>query len=166
MNPYFEIEELTASNFQEALACASTCFPDPGDQEFLTEHWNRVIHKNVKYFCQSDQDHLTLLQHFVYRKESCICAFGGLYQHDRNPERRWLNWFGVLPAARRAQLGSSVIRHLSAISRRDGGTSLIGYTTDAPENEGTCRFYESLGFRSLKKYQFRGEMVRLYELNL
>lgn len=149
-----------------ALAVADRCFPNPDDQSFLRGHWTRVIEGQVSYYCPDDKDHLTLLDHFVYQVGSEVVAFGGLYRHDKQVEREWLNWFGVDLDQRGRGFGQKIIEHLATVARTRGAITLVGYTEDAEENDVTKRFYESLGFEPTAVYSFRGQEVRLYERKL
>jgi ribosomal protein S18 acetylase RimI-like enzyme len=156
-------EPLSSINISQCLAVADRCFPHPSDQEFLRSHWERVLSGQTRYYCHHDQEHLTLLEHFAYKTNSLIVGFGGLYRHDDQPHRLWLNWFGIDPDTRGLGLGSNLLEHLSEIASSHSAKTLVGYTGDTVENAGTQRFYERAGFRRATTYDFKGETVRLYE---
>lgn len=164
--PQLAASPLSGDNIAAALKVADLCFPHPEDQSFLRGHWSRVLDGSVSYFCPDDQDHLTLLDHFVYLAQGEVVAFGGLYRHDRQPNCEWLNWFGVDPTYRGYGYGKTLVEHLSGLALDRGATTLVGYTENADENIGTKRFYESLQFRPTSLYSFRGEEVRLFERQL
>ncbi len=157
---------LSYKNLSDALKVAYRCFPNPEDQDFLREHWERVLKFKYTYFCQHDKKELTLLEHFVYKFDNNIVAFGGLYRHNTNKNSEWLNWFGVDPMHRGSSYGSQVIMHLADISTRRGIKTLLGYTEDTHENIATKNFYEKLGFKANSNFLFRNELVKVYELNL
>jgi GNAT superfamily N-acetyltransferase len=161
--PQISAKPLSRGNVDAALEVADRCFPNPEDQVFLRGHWVRVVERSVTYFCPDDQEQLTLLDHFVYNLDGAVVAFGGLYRHDSQPGREWLNWFGVDPSHRGHGYGRKVVEHLAEIALRRGTSTLVGYTDDSEENTDTQRFYMSLHFQPTVVYSFRGERVRLYE---
>jgi GNAT superfamily N-acetyltransferase len=164
--PEISAVSLNTENIAAALAVADRCFPNPQDQSFLRGHWARVLAGNATYFCPDDEAQLTLLDHFVYTQGGEVIAFGGLYRHDAQPDREWLNWFGVDPGYRGHGHGYTIIEHLAGVALRRGSSILVGYTEECEENAGTKRFYVSLQFKPTDLYLFRGEEVRLYERKL
>ena len=107
-----------------------------------------------------------MLDHFVYRAGDAIVGFGGLYRHDLEMGREWLNWFGVDPGHRGMGYGVRIIEHLVHLAQRRGAATVVGYTEDGEDNLSTQHFYEKLGFRATVLYSFRGEEVRLYEKHI